>query len=228
MTATIEMGRAAEGLAAVQDELRSAAVSVGAASDSEAFVMRRLRGTFDRAFAALEQNVRIQVPQDRRRTFTEVIETLGTLANRGDDASLTLEEVDGLLTKIEAARHVLRDALDHAADRAVGDTRELIDQLSAWLPGVTQKELAALLGVQARTVQRWRSDGGRTLTERERLVGDLVAVLRHGWTPRGVLRWFERPHPELDGEAPLSLLDDEARAPDLRAAAVAGRAMRAS
>ncbi|MBF6621809.1 MAG: hypothetical protein ITG02_16470 [Patulibacter sp.] len=227
MTATIEIGQAATGLAAVQDELRTAAGSVGADA-SEAFVMRRLRDTFDRAFAALEQNVRLQVPIERRRTFTEVIETLGTLANRGDDDVLTLDEVDGLLTKIEAARHVLRDALDHADERAIADTDELVAQLGDWLPGVTQKELASLLGVQPRTLQRWRSEGGRPLNERQRLVADLVAVLRHGWTPRGVLRWFERPHPELDDAAPVSLLDDEAHAPELRAAAVAGRAMRAT
>lgn len=225
MTATIEIGQAASGLAAVQDELRTAAGSAGVDA-SEAFVLRRLRETFDRAFAALEQDVRVQVPIERRRTFTEVIETLGTLANRSDDDVLTLDEVDGLLTKIEAARHVLRDALDHADERAVADTEELVVQLGAWLPGVTQKELASLLGVQPRTLQRWRSDGGRPLNERQRLVADLVAVLRHGWTPRGVLRWFERPHPELGGVAPITLLDDEAQAPELRAVAVAGRAMR--
>lgn len=227
MTATMEIGQAATGLAEVQDELRTAARSVGP-NASEAFVMHRLRDTFSRAFAALEQNVRLQVPVERRRTFTEVIETLGTLANRGDDDVLTLEEVDDLLTRIEAARHVLRDALDHADEHAVADTDELVTQLSAWLPGVTQKELASLLGAQPRTLQRWRAEGGRPLNERQRLVADLVAVLRHGWTPRGVLRWFERPHPELGGVAPITLLDDEAHAPELRAAAVGGRAMRAT
>lgn len=227
MTATLEIGQAATGLAEVQDELRTAAGST-AAEASEAFVLHRLRDTFSRAFAALEQNIRLQVPVERRRTFTEVIETLGTLANRSDDDVLTLDEVDGLLTKIEAARHVLRDALDHADERAVEDTQQLVVQLGSWLPGVTQKELASLLGVQPRTLQRWRSDGGRPLDERQRLVADLVAVLRHGWSPRGVLRWFERPHPDLGGVAPLTLLDDEAHAADLRAAAVGGRAMRAT
>ncbi len=225
MTATIEIGQAADGLAAVQDDLRR---SASAADASQELVLHRLRKTFDRAFAALDQDVRVQVPIERRRTFTELIETLGTLANRHDDAVLTLDEVDGLLNRIEAARHVLRDALDHADELAVADSQALIEQLSAWLPGVQQKELAMLLGVQPRTLQRWRADGGRPLDERQRLVADLVAVLRHGWTPRGVLRWFERPHPALDGAAPVDLLDDEAHAPALRTAAVAGRAMRAT
>ncbi|WP_320668487.1 antitoxin Xre/MbcA/ParS toxin-binding domain-containing protein [Patulibacter defluvii] len=208
----------------MQEELRGAAVD----PMSQALVMARLRGTFARAFDALDREVRLQVPIARRATFTDVIEALGRLANRDDDDALTTDEIDDLLTKIEAARHVLRDAVDHAGEQAVADTGQLIDQLSDWLPDVAQKDIARLLGVQPRTVQRWRAHGPRRLTERERVVLDLVAVLRHGWTSRGVLRWFERPHPDLGGAAPIDLLADAEREGELRAAAVAGRAMRAA
>ncbi|HEX2161523.1 MAG TPA: hypothetical protein VHF88_06855, partial [Thermoleophilaceae bacterium] len=42
------------------------------------------------------------------------------------------------------------------------------------------------------------------------LVARLVSILRHAWTPAGVVAWFDRPRRELDGRAPRELLDDPA------------------
>ena len=33
-------------------------------------------------------------------------------------------------------------------------------------------------------------------------------MLRHAWTPKGVLAWYHRPRRDLGGKAPLELLDD--------------------
>jgi uncharacterized protein (DUF2384 family) len=44
------------------------------------------------------------------------------------------------------------------------------------------------------------------VAERVHFVARLVAVLRGSFNEFGIRRWFERPHPSLDGRAPASLL----------------------
>lgn len=119
---------------------------------------------------------------------------------------------------LERMRQALRDLVDEAP------THETVaaKSVAQWLDhvvSVPQAELAALLGVSPRTWQRWVSDAGRGPEgddeARVRGVARVVAHLRHVFTGPGVLRWFERPHPELTGEPPKSLLADPLAVPEL-------------
>jgi hypothetical protein len=91
---------------------------------------------------------------------------------------------------------------------------------------VPQRALAELLGVHERTFRRWASGGEPSAptgddARRVRTVAQLAAQLRHALTGPGVLDWFARPDAELDGAAPLTLLDDPSAIADLRRAAQA-------
>lgn len=90
-----------------------------------------------------------------------------------------------------------------------------------------QHDLAEILGVSVRTLQRWISGDGEpatAVTDRVRIVGQLVNQLRHFLTPSGVVSWFRREHPAF-GKAPIELLDDPATYPELLNAASAPRSM---
>ncbi len=138
-----------------------------------------------------------------------------------------LDVVDDLMIRAEAIRHVFRDSLDADVGVATGDAHVAMDMLDGWLPGVRGVELAELLDRSPRQVQRWRSTGG-VAPRRLELVVRLVALLRHGWTPNGIIAWFRRPRAELGGAAPISLLDDEDAGHDLVEAARRGRAQHGS
>lgn len=133
-----------------------------------------------------------------------------------------LDYADELLMEVEAVRHVVRDALQEQPRALLQDARAVAGQLEAWLPGLSQRELAALLGMSARTYQRHREQGGEA-GSREQTVLRLVAILRRGWSDAGVLAWFERPRLDLDGAAPLGLLGDPAREQQLLGLARGGR-----
>ncbi len=117
------------------------------------------------------------------------------------------DRFEAALVGIERVRHVIRDALDEFVGGANADRRRLLDELERRLPGVRQSDIAELLKVDPRTVRRWAGEPGRP-EHRLETVARLVAVLRHAWTPKGVLAWFRRPRRELDGKAPIELLDD--------------------
>lgn len=88
-------------------------------------------------------------------------------------------------------------------------------QVAAWLEhvlGMSQQQLAELVGTSARTWQRWR--GGAKpdpeLLTRLRRIARVALHLRHALTGPGVGRWFVRPHPLIEhGQGrPADLLDD--------------------
>lgn len=85
-----------------------------------------------------------------------------------------------------------------------------------------QRDLAELLAVTPRTVHRWSSQAGEP-EHRLQLVARLVAVLRHAWTPKGILAWFHRPRRDLDEKRPIDLLDDPAAERSLLSAARSSR-----
>jgi hypothetical protein len=133
-----------------------------------------------------------------------------------------LDMVDGLMVSLESIRQILRDILDEDIGKG-SDAKALTEQLVEWLPGITQKQLAHLLNVSEKTFQRWRAGGGPPRRRLE-IVTRLVALLRRGWTPHGVLAWFGRPREDLDGRTPIDLLDDPAAERELMDAARFGRA----
>ena len=117
------------------------------------------------------------------------------------------DRFESALVGIERVRHVIRDALDEFVGGANADRRRLLQELGRSLPNVRQTDLAELLAVDPRTIRRWTSEAGEP-EHRLQLVAHLVAVLRHAWTPKGILSWFHRPRRDLDGLRPIDLLDD--------------------
>lgn len=126
---------------------------------------------------------------------------------------------------LEQVRHALRDIDDEAPVAEPVDVaqvlRRLVDEL-----GLPQSELAPLLGISTRQLQRWLAAGGPSPSghdeARVRTVARLVNQLRHSFTAPGVPAWFRREHPQL-GAAPIDLLDDPLDYPRLLAAARGAR-----
>lgn len=119
---------------------------------------------------------------------------------------------------LERLRQVLRDINAEETTDEYADTKEVLSWLAATV-SVSQHELAELLGVSSRTLQRWLSaDGSRPEGDDEtrvRMVARTAAHLRHVFTGPGVVRWFRRPHPDLHGRPPAELLDDPTAMPVL-------------
>lgn len=111
---------------------------------------------------------------------------------------------------LEQVRHVLRDVLDELPAAEDTDIHEVI-RFVVDTARVPQREIAPLMGVHLRTLQRWISGEARPDGDDEarvRLVARTFSHLRHVFTGPGAVRWFSRPHPALDGTTPLTLLDD--------------------
>ena len=133
---------------------------------------------------------------------------------------------------LERVRQALRDIVDEAPASEARSTRELAQWLAETVP-VPQSEWAELLGVSARTWQRWTSPSGTAAPEgddarRIRAVARIVAHLRHVFTGPGVLHWFERPHPDLGDAPPATLLSDPLELPRLTRLAAGVRSTIAS
>ena len=141
---------------------------------------------------------------EQRATLYSALVDVSTAmtADTGD-----LDRFEAALVGIERVRHVVRDALDEFVGGADADRRRLLSELERSLPGVRQAEIAELLDVDPRTVRRWAGLAGEP-EHRLQIVARSVAVLRHAWTPKGVLAWYHRPRRDLGGKAPLELLDD--------------------
>jgi hypothetical protein len=133
-----------------------------------------------------------------------------------------LDRFEAALIGIERVRHVIRDALDEFVGGASADRRRLLEELQQSLPGVKQAELAVLLDVDPRTIRRWGAAPGEA-EHRLQLVAHLVAVLRHAWTPKGILGWFQRPRRDLEGKPPIELLADPSSERSLLTAARSSR-----
>lgn len=128
---------------------------------------------------------------------------------------------------LERARQALRDLV---AERNVAADQPA-KQIARWLAevtGLSQHELAALVGVGTRTFQRWLAEQGAAPGGddelRLRTLARVVDQLRWSMTAAGVVRWLQRPHPDLGGQAPLTLLGDPAAHRHLPELAAATRA----
>lgn len=117
---------------------------------------------------------------------------------------------------LEGARQLLRH--DPAGPGLWRDRtpRELVQWLAGALEGISQAELADLLGVSTKTVYRWQSGAtaaGAGDEDRLRALAALVAQLRGTLTGTGIVRWLRLPR--AAGPAPLTLLTDPEQLPAL-------------
>jgi uncharacterized protein (DUF2384 family) len=138
-----------------------------------------------------------------------------------------LDLLDEFVVRAEAIRHIFRDALDTQPGCDEADAQALLNCLAEWLPRISRKDLGSLIGVSERQVQRIMKDGGDS-SRRLQMVSRMVALLRHAWTPEGVVAWFYRPRPDLGDRPPIDVLDDEEYEQDLMLAVRRGRAQHGS
>lgn len=144
------------------------------------------------------------------------------------DAARPLDSYEETLLRLEAIRHVVRDALDQHVP-GEDDARALIKGLETALPRVTRRELGTLLDTSDRSIQRMLASAEPVdPSARLLVIARLVTLLARGWTPEGVLAWFARPRRALGGDTPLVALGDPAREREVLALARAGRAQHGS
>lgn len=221
-----EQDRAA--LIEADDELVGLQAALEAAAKNNAIdadAVDRLRETAQAAVARVNAKLPMHVDADARDEIRRRL--LDMLTMRLGDGDL-LDLADRALIEAEAVRHVVRDLLDEQPPVELREEGATIRLLETWLPDLSVGELADLIQVSVRQLQRRRREGGGVSSQRLQLVARLTAILRHGWSDRGVLAWFNRPRSELGNRAPIELLDDPARERDLLLLARAGRVQGAS
>ena len=152
----------------------------GELSELDPYLLSALQSGASRALFAL---FRIEDPKEQRRRLR-----------------LTIEQM----------RHALRDVNEGLHVREGADTKDIAIWL-AEVMDVPQARLADLVGASPRQLQRWINREDPTYPKddnayRVRIIARIVNQLRHALTARGVLNWFEHPHPELKGDAPFALL----------------------
>jgi transcriptional regulator with XRE-family HTH domain len=196
------------------------ALEVAARNEAlDADVFDRLDATARETVARVNQNLPPQVDADARDEIRRRLIYLLTL--RPNEKLRALDVADRALLEAEAIRHVMRDLLQEQPPAELRESAPLIRLLESWLPSLPVKQLAELLGISERQLQRRRHEGSSS--HRMQVVARLVAVLRHAWTDAGVHAWFLRPRGDLAGQAPLELLDDAGSERALLLAARSGR-----
>jgi hypothetical protein len=163
--------------------------------------------------------------KDQLAELYQALLAIKDLMNAGKPCDL--DTCDELLINIERIRHVVRDALDEHVAGIQSNVGLVIADLERWLPGTPDRVIAGLAGVDRRTVSRWKKQSGLP-KRRLRTLAALVAVLRHDWTEDGIVAWFDRPRRDLDGRAPIALLNDPNSEQALLSAARSSRSQYAS
>jgi hypothetical protein len=124
----------------------------------------------------------------------------------GTDPQWRVKEVADHIADLVAT--LMRETEHNALDEPTVAAQFVLQHL----PGIDQEELGELFGVDARTVRERKAGTTKTIRkdpERVVLVAQLVYDLRRAMTPRGVVSWFRRSRPQLDGRAPLEVIDHE-------------------
>ena len=163
------------------------------------------------------------LPQIDPDLANEIGQRLLSVLTLDRESFSVLDAADQYLIDLEAIRHVLRDLLQEQHPRVLRERAdETVALLEEWLPNLSVAELAELLGLSMRQLQRRRHDDGPA-SSREQLVARLVAILRNAWTDAGVFAWFKRPRADLADRAPIELLGEPNSERSLLVAARAGR-----
>jgi hypothetical protein len=188
--------------------------------------VERFRETAQRLSTRLNEelppDLDVEAVAEIRGILIEALQDLSTI-----DEERPWDVVEVFILRAEAIRHIVRDALDAHVGSDGQNAADLIRALQEWLPRVPQTQLAELVDISPRQLQRWKKSGGEP-PRRLQLVTRLVALLHRAWTPEGVLAWFDRPRSDLDGQAPRAVLDDHAYEQRLIRAVRQGRAQHGS
>lgn len=201
-------------------ELQEALEAAANSNALDAELLQRLQRTAHDAAGRMNRNLPPQVDADARDEIRRRLIDLLTL-QRSDELG-PLDLADRALVEAEAVRHIVRDLLQEQPPIALRDGAAVIALLEEWLPTLTVRQVAELVGLSERQLQRKRQEDGNS-TPRMQLVARLVAILRHAWTDQGVYAWFLRKRPEFDGTRPLDLIGDPANERALLLAARSGR-----
>jgi hypothetical protein len=156
--------------------------------------------------------------QQRATLYSALVDVNTALNSEGDE----LDNFESILIGIERVRHVIRDALDEFVGGTEADRRRLLDEIERNLGGIRRAEIAELLDVDPRTIRRWAAEAGDP-SHRLALVAKLVSILRHAWTPKGIVAWFHRSRRDLHDQPPIALLDEPASEMQLLSAARSSR-----
>jgi uncharacterized protein (DUF2384 family) len=159
---------------------------------------------------------------DREQLFTIAKALLDIRDLLESDGSWDLDVCDQLMVQIERIRHVVRDALDEHVEGGATDVGVVLQDLDKWLPNTPAHTIARFVGVDRRTLSRWRDHAGAP-RRNLRLFARLVAILRHNWDEEGIVAWFDRPRQDLGNRRPSSLIDDPNAEGALISAARSGR-----
>ncbi len=185
-------------LAADVEAVLTAAQAEGTAAAREGWVEiePRLREVADAAILA--------VPEVARR-LVGALQRLGWLLRlEGGDPGAEDAAIDELETVIECLL-AYREALPVGEDRSAA---EVLEWTVAALE-LPQLEVAAMLDVSLRTLQRWlrgQSRPGAAEAARIRRLARLVNEAGFALSPAGVVDWLRRPTPYLEGRAPLEVV----------------------
>jgi uncharacterized protein (DUF2384 family) len=144
-----------------------------------------------------------------------------------DDALWNLDVCDQLMIMLERIRHVVRDALDEHVNGVSGDVGVVMEDLDRWLPNIPDHTIAGLVGVDRRTLSRWRGQVGQPRRSL-RMFARLVAILRYNWDAEGIIAWFNRPRRDLEGRRPAALINDTNAEAELISAARSARSQYAT
>jgi len=220
--AVLEQGER-DALKSVDDSLRRIQRSLEDAARSGALdrqTLDRLGSTARKAAQRVNESL---PPQLDDRAAAEIRDRLIAILTLEIEEASSLDVADRFLMEMEAVRHIVRDLLDEQPPVELRDAENVVKLLESWLPGVAVSQLAEILGLSERALQRRRHGEGGDATHRMGLVARLVAILRSSWTDQGVAAWFHRPLSRLGGQEPIDLLDDPGRERDLLLAARSGR-----
>ena len=89
-------------------------------------------------------------------------------------------------------------------------------------------DLEGLVGASENSLRRYAAEARVTpdaVARRVHFLATIVAILRGSFNEFGIRRWFERPHPALDGVPPRDLLTAGAEPDDERGQAVLAAAL---
>lgn len=203
-------------------------------------LLDRIDETLRRLLELSQADIQLELSETLRVELLQycltTVAKLDSAKRAGKDTEMARRHVAEALLDMEAMRHIIRDAIDHEPLRTFEagggqyalSRHDAVRHTEQWLPRLTAEQRAELLGTDARTLRRWKDADQAPAPRRAELAVDLAAVLRHSWTDEGVLRWFSRPHPMLDGQAPIDVIDEIDWEPRLRDAARAARVLTAT